>query len=133
MYVGGGFDNVADITEADAVAAYSLDGHAFSAITTSNDSINGSVASFAVSDGGLYMGSSAIDIEGIDEADFLARYDLTGGQWSAVGGPGAGISAIKDRVRGLAASGSEVYVVGDFVDAAGIEAADKIARWDGEN
>jgi hypothetical protein len=48
-----------------------------------------------------------------------------------VGPPGPNVSATKDRVRGLAVSGSDVYVVGDFIDADGIETADKIAKWDG--
>jgi hypothetical protein len=83
-------------------------------------------------DGGLYVGSTgATDMAGILEADFLARYDLSGGGWSAVGPPGPNVSAIQNRVRGLAVSGSNVYVVGDFIDADGIETADKIAKWDG--
>jgi hypothetical protein len=133
LYVGGGFDNAHGIAEADAIVAYDLTGNTWSAITTSNDSIDGTVSSLAVSgDGGLYVGATgAIDIEGIDAADFLARYDLSGGGWSAVGPPSPSVAPIQNRVRGLAASGSDVYVVGDFIDADGIEAADKIAKWDG--
>jgi hypothetical protein len=77
------------------------------------------------------VGSSGIDSAGIDAADFLARYDLTSHVWSAVGAPGPTVSAINNRVRGVYAEGSNIYVVGDFTDVAGIEQADKVAVWDG--
>ncbi len=127
LYVGGGFDNAAGIDDADAIVAYDIDANSWSAITPQNDGIVGTVSSIVKSaDGGLYVGSGATDMAGIDEADFLARYDLTNHGWSA-----AGAVPINNRVRGLYADGSDVYVVGDFTNAGGIGTADKIAKWDG--
>src|SRR4051794_2059439 len=84
MFVGGGFDNAAGFDDADAIVAYDLTGHSWSPITDSNESIVGTISALAVSDGGLYVGSTgATDMAGIPEADFLARYDLSGGGWSA--------------------------------------------------
>ncbi len=50
-------------------------------------------------------------------------------QWNALGGAGNG--ALSGGVHALAVSGSDVYVGGRFTNAAGIAAADYVARWDG--
>ncbi|HEY7282009.1 MAG TPA: hypothetical protein VID47_10480 [Actinomycetota bacterium] len=127
LFVGGGFDNADNIAAADGIVEYDIVGQGFSAIGSVS-----TVSSMAVStDGGLYVGSGGIDMNGIANADFLARFDLTSHTWSAVGAPGPSISAIQNRVRGVATSGTDVYVVGDFVNADGIGAADKIAKWNG--
>jgi hypothetical protein len=49
------------------------------------------------------------------------------GPWSAVGSGGA----INNLVAAVAVSGSNLYVGGVFTNAAGIEAADYVARWNG--
>src|SRR5262249_38879077 len=94
---------------------------------------DGTVSSIVEStDGGLYVGStSAINMAGGDEADFLARYDLSSHVWSGGGSPGGGVSGIDHRVRALDAGGSTIYPVGDFTNVAGIPQADKVAVWDG--
>jgi hypothetical protein len=132
LYIGGGFDNVHGIGDADGIVAYDIDANTWSAITPQNEALVGTVSSIVQSDdGGLYVGSSGTDMAGIDAADFLARYDLTSHGWSAVGPPAPGVSAINNRVRGLFADGPDVYTVGDFTNAAGIQTADKVAKWDG--
>jgi hypothetical protein len=42
-------------------------------------------------------------------------------------------SGLNDVVNAIAVSGSDIYVGGKFLNAGGIEAADRIARWDGYN
>jgi hypothetical protein len=50
------------------------------------------------------------------------------GQWGALGGA---TNAFNNHVYGIAVSGTDIYVGGDFTDADGISAADYIAKWDG--
>ena len=52
------------------------------------------------------------------------------GNWAGVGDGGGNIDGY---VREIAVSGADVYVAGDFTDAANIPEADYIARWDGTN
>lgn len=54
-----------------------------------------------------------------------------GSAWSALGSNGAGDGAITDFVYAAVVSGTDLYVGGIFSNAAGIPAADYIARWDG--
>ena len=48
---------------------------------------------------------------------------------SALGSDGHGNGALNAVVIALAASTKYLYVGGDFIDAAGIDHADRIARW----
>ncbi|MBK8900651.1 MAG: hypothetical protein IPM53_05695 [Anaerolineaceae bacterium] len=52
------------------------------------------------------------------------------GHWAGVGDGGGHIDG---WVREIVVSGADVYVGGDFTDAANIPEADYIARWDGSN
>ena len=114
---------------ADAVAAYQIDGGGWSPITDSNGDIGGTVCCLVPDgSGGLFVGGSFLNADGIATADFLARY-LGGTSWSDVGGT----SAINNRVRALAVSGSDLYVGGDFTNVGGDLSADKVAHWDGSN
>jgi hypothetical protein len=51
--------------------------------------------------------------------------------WHELGSNGAGNGAITGTVRAIAVMGNNVFVGGNFTDAAGIGAADYIARWNG--
>jgi hypothetical protein len=51
--------------------------------------------------------------------------------WHELGSNGAGNGAITGSVRAIAVMGNNVFVGGNFTDAAGIGAADFIARWNG--
>ena len=129
LYVGGGFDNVGGATAADAIVAYNIDTGAWSATTDASGDIGGTVSSIVPDGtGGLYVGGNFINADGIDFADFVARW--TGGvSWSALGGT----AGLNQRVRALARSGSDLYLGGDFTNAGGIAGADKVARWNGSS
>ena len=133
LFIGGGFNNVNGIAEADAVAAYGLDSGIWSAITNDNGDVGGPVWALAPDGGtGLYVGGLFIDVDGIATADYVAHW--TGGTaWSALGSDGAGHGAINGIVRGLAVSGSTVYVVGDFTNAGLVGAADRVAKFSSGN
>lgn len=129
LYVGGGFSDVNGDGAADAVAAYQIDGGGWSPITDSSGDIGGTVCCLVPDgSGGLYVGGSFLNADGIATADFLARY-LGGTSWSDVGGT----SAINNRVRAIAVSGPDLYVGGDFTNVGGDLNADKVARWDGSS
>jgi hypothetical protein len=130
LYVGGYFDDAAGIAAADNVARF--DGSRWHALGSSPAGGDGAIASgvtaFAFTTDGLYVGGYFRDAAGIATADGVAVWDGT--VWSAVGSNGSGDGAIFGTVWALAADGSTTYVGGYFDDAAGIPAADHVARWD---
>jgi hypothetical protein len=127
LYIGGGFSEAAGIAEADAVASYGIDGGLWAAITDQNNDIGGTVCCLVPDgSGGLYVGGSFINADGIATADFAAHY-LGGTAWSAIGTS----SPLNGRVRAIAVSGSNVYVGGDFINAGGDANADKVAMYGG--
>jgi trimeric autotransporter adhesin len=91
--------------------------------------LDGWVFALAVSGGDLYVGGEFINAAGIATADNIARWD--GNAWSALGSDASGDGALDHRVLALAVSGGDLYVGGEFTDAAGIATADYVARWDG--
>ena len=130
LCVGGKFTNAAGIATADHVARW--DGSAWSALGSDglgDGALDGSVLALAVSGSDLYAGGVFEDAAAIATADFIARWD--GSAWSAVGSDASGEAALDGWVHALAVAGSGLYVGGEFTDAAGILAADNIARWDG--
>ena len=129
LYIGGGFSEAAGIAEADAVASYGIDSGGWSAITDGSNDIGGTVCCLVPDgSGGLYVGGSFINADGIASADYAAHY-LGGTSWSAIGTS----TALNGRVRAIAVSGSKFYVGGDFINAGGDTSADKVAMYDGSD
>jgi hypothetical protein len=131
LYVGGAFQNGADIAAADFLVACDLTtGAASSTVANDGDFNSGVSALTADSNGTLYAGGGFINLTGIPAADHVASYD---GAWHAMGsGAGAGGGAVDSFVRSLTARGTDVYVGTDAVDIAGIPQADHIAKWDAQ-
>lgn len=128
VYVGGVFQNVAGIATADYLAKW--DGERWSAIGdngSGDGALNGAVRAIAISESVLYAGGFFTNAAGIAQADYLARWD--GRRWSALGGLDNG--AFNDSVAVIAVNGTDVYVGGEFRNAAGIASADYVAKWDG--
>jgi hypothetical protein len=85
----------------------------------------------ATSDGRLYAGGRFANLENIAAADSVA-YLPQGGTWQPMGsGGGTCLCALDAYVRGLAASGTNVFVGTDGTNVAGIAQADHVAKWDG--
>ncbi|MDW8390560.1 MAG: hypothetical protein RMK84_10590 [Oscillochloridaceae bacterium] len=128
LYVGGWFTDAAGIPEADYVARW--DGSAWSALGGSgNGALTNQVHALAVSGSNVYVGGSFWDAAGIPQADRVARWNATTNTWSALGGSGSN-GALTGGVGALAVSGSNVYVGGNFQNAAGLVRADFVARLD---
>jgi len=132
LYVGGSFQNGADIDSADYLVACNLTtGASSSTVDSAPHSFNGGVYALTADNGGnLYAGGQFINLEDIASADHVAY--LSGGTWHAMGsGPGAGGGAVDSFVRSITSDGPNVYVGTDSVNVAGIAKADHVARWNG--
>lgn len=137
LYVGGSFDAVNGIAEADFIALW--DGGNWSAVG-SNGAGDGAItnAVFALESIGtdLYAGGDFLNVAGISQADFVARWD--GANWSALGSNLAGTDgSLNSTVRALTHYKNKLYVGGDFInvsDSGGdLPAADYIAQWNGSH
>lgn len=125
LYVGGAFQNGADIAAADFLVACDLTtGAAHSTVPNDGDVNSGVYALSADSNGTLYAGGGFINLAGVVGMNHVASFD--GATWHPMGGA----NAVDDIVRSLAASGTNVYVGTDAINIAGIATADHIARWD---
>ena len=96
------------------------------------------VYALVLSGGDLYAGGIFFDVcdsitcLGESEINYIARWE--GGSWVAVG------NGLNDAVKALAASDSDLYAGGDFIEACGNETCDSgnsparhIARWNGSS
>ncbi len=132
LFVGGSFIDVAGIPEADAIARW--DGSSWFSmgsgdVNTGSGAVDGAVYALAVLGSDLFAGGAFANV-GTLAGDSVAKWDGTA--WSALGSDGSQDGAIKNgNVYALATDGSDLYVGGDFYDAAGLPAGDRIARWDG--
>jgi hypothetical protein len=136
LYVGGGFQNLANDAAADHVA-YLQGGqwHAMgSGPAACGCAVDDYVRSLAASGSDVYVGTDASDVAGIARADKVARWN--GSAWSAMGSNTAGDNGwfpASATINGLtiSSSASGVYATGTFQDANGDPRADGVARFDG--
>jgi hypothetical protein len=128
LYVGGAFEDGADLASADFLVGCDLTtGAPTSTVTDAAHAFNSGVAALTVdSNGTLYAGGGFINLEGVTGMDHVAYYQ--GGAWHEMG---AG-QAVNDRVRSLTAHGTDVYIGTDAINIGGIENADHLARWNAQ-
>lgn len=133
LYAAGQFINMDQIPAADHVAMYDGTWHAMgSGPGPGGAAVNDYVRSIASDGTNVYIGSDALDIAGIPQADHVARWD--GSAWSAVGSDAAGTNGYfptSSFEYGMTTSGSDVYTTGSFQNAGGDPLADVIVRFDG--
>jgi len=106
----------------------------WSTVGTSASPINGPVYSILVSGSDIYVAGEFKDVAGINEADYIARWD--GFNWYALGNNGAADGALTGAVEDMVMVGSTLYVGGEFyVEDAGnsVTGANFLAKWDGAN
>jgi hypothetical protein len=94
--------------------------------------VNDFVRSLTAVGTNVYVGTDALDVAGIAQADKVARWN--GSAWSAVGANTAGTDGWfppVGSINGLSHDGTNVYATGSFQNANGDPTADFIASFDG--
>jgi hypothetical protein len=129
LYIGGDFSDVAGIPTADYIARW--DGNAWHNLDSNGlkSSITDVVSHLIVWKNDLYVGGDFKNADGIQTADYLARWD--GSAWHNVGSNGAGNGAFDSVVTGLGAGGGFLYIGGIFFNVGGDPAATHFVRWNG--
>ena len=123
LYAGGTFSDLDGNSAANFVAY--LDATGWHSMTNATgQGVTGIVRSLAASGTNVYVGTDALNIGGIPEADHVARWDGSG--WHAMGSNGSGDGWFP------ASYGSRVYAGGSFTNAGGNPLADRIAYFDGK-
>ena len=137
LYAGGRFSNLENIPAADNVA-YLPQGGTWHAMgsggggPTCGCALDAYVRALTASGTDVFVGTEGSDINGIAQADHVAKWD--GAQWSAMGsntGGADGWFPAATNVYGLASDGVNVFATGTFLDANGDARADNIAWFDG--
>lgn len=126
IYFGGTFQNWDNIAAADYIVRMNKSTGAFSAL---GSGLNGTVNDIKIDASGLlYAVGSFTNAGGIAAADYIATWNGTA--WAAIGTPGTGATVTTINAIDIDNAGN-VYVAGEFLNLAGIAAADGIAKWDG--
>lgn len=126
VYFGGDFLNFDNIAAADYIVRMNKSTGVYSAL---GSGLNGVVNGIKIDANGLlYAVGSFTNAGGIAAADYIATWN--GSAWAAVGTPGTGATVTTINAVDIDNAGN-VYVAGEFLNLAGIAAADHIAKWDG--
>ena len=90
---------------------------------------------FAAASGtNVYVGTDATNVDGIENADHIAKWDAVTHTFSAMGSNTAGTNGWFNSfafLYGMTTLGSQVFVTGSFQNANGVQTADDIAYFDG--
>ncbi len=124
VFVGGNFTNAGGNANADFLAVSSAGGD----WAPFCGPFGGSVAALQIIGSTLYVGGSFQNGAGIHNANYLIACDLSTGVARPVGKPGdigGGVYALTADANGT------LYAGGQFINAAGIPAADHVASYDG--
>ena len=135
LYAGGFWLNLNDDPAADNVAYFS--GSAWYPMGSSAGAclcaLNGRVHSLTANGTDVYVGTEALNVAGIGQADHVVRWNPAQA-WSALGSNAGGTDGwfpSTAYIYALTSSGSKVYATGSFQDAGGDPTADNVAVFDG--
>jgi hypothetical protein len=129
LYAGGTFLNLAGNPNADFVAAMAFTG-GWDSLGTSP--ITGFVRSLASDGTNVFIGTDAVNVAGIPQADHVVRWD--GSTFSALGGNTAGDDGwfpATAVIYGMTVHASHIFVTGSFQNANGDPLADNVAYFTG--
>jgi trimeric autotransporter adhesin len=111
LYAGGAFTQTHNslVTNLNHIARYDIGGGTWSALA--HHGLNNNVAALAVNGNDLYAGGyfAKTSDNAVTDLNYIARYDTSGGAWSAL--PNQGLSS---DVFVLKVIGADLYVGGDF-------------------
>jgi len=126
LYVGGAFINVENVAAIDHIGAYDGAWHAMgSGPGPGFGAVDDLVRALASDGTNVYVGTDALNIGGIAQADHIARWN---GAWSAMG---ANYFSTPTVINAIAVAGTLVFAGGNFQDANGDPLADAVVYWDG--
>jgi hypothetical protein len=141
LYVGGGFTGIyhgANFINSPYFGAWDISASTWYSLADSSllqGAANHEILT-AITDGNgnLYVGGAFINLNGIDAADYVAKWDGTA--WSALGSNGLGSGSLSGRVMGLAIDGNgNLYAGGTFSNVNNngtvLGEADYVAKWNG--
>jgi hypothetical protein len=131
LYAGGGFLNLGTNVGEDHVAYYT--GGTWHEMGGAH-AVDSLVRSLAAHGTNVYVGTEAINIDGIAQADHIVKWDAQTLTFSAMGSDTAGTGGWFNSfasLYGMATSGSLVFTAGSFQNANGVATADDIAYFDG--
>ena len=74
----------------------------------------------------LYVGATGANINSNANADYIAKYDVSAGSWSALGT--GGNDSVYDLIIG---PNGDLYAIGAFLSMGGVANTNAVARWDG--
>ena len=138
LYAGGGFIDLNDVPNdpADKVAFLPSGGSTWQPMGTGGGAcscaVNDFVRGLTAVGTDVYIGTDAINVAGIAQADHVAKWN--GSAWSALGAGssgGDGWFSTTTSINALAGTGSNLFVTGTFQDANGDARADHVAFFDG--
>ncbi|HPD24997.1 MAG TPA: T9SS type A sorting domain-containing protein [Bacteroidia bacterium] len=119
-----GANNLYVYTDANVILKY--DGNNWTSITFSGNVPPGNyrIVNDMVADGtDIYIGGSFLNAMGINDADYLIKFDGNS-TWTAIGG------GLNDNVNDLEIANGKLYIAGLFTDAGNNSAADKLITFD---
>ena len=131
LYAGGSFINLGGVVGLDHVA-YLSGGtwHQMGGPQALGDGVRSLVARGT----DVYVGTDSINIDGIENADHIARWDAATQTFNAMGSDSAGSNGWFNSfafLTGMTTYGPLVFVAGSFQNANGIATADDVAYFDG--
>ena len=135
LYAGGRFGKIDGVPGADNVAYfYGGAWHAMgTGIGAGGSAVDGFVRSLTSSGTNVYVGTDAVNVAGIPQADHVAKWN--GSAWSAMGSDAAGGDGwfpSSAFINALTTSGTRVFAAGSFQNANGERLADMVAEFDGK-
>jgi len=144
LYIGGYFTSIyngAEFLNSPYFATWDLSASIWQSLVDDGSiegqgAVSGFVAAVAVDpNGNVYVGGRFINVNGLDAADYVAKWDPQAEGWSALGSDASGNGSLNYWVNALAVDGSgNLYVGGQFTDVKNngtvLAEADRIAKWD---
>jgi hypothetical protein len=135
LYAGGGFSNLGGDPAADNVAYLDASGIGWHSMGAGGGAcscaVNDYVRSLTALGTDVYVGTDALNVAGIPQADHVARWN--GSAWSATGSNTAGTDGwfpASAFIYAMTNDGANVYATGSFQNANGDPTADAIASFD---
>jgi len=127
IYVGGVFTDGAGNPNMDRIARWNISTQTWHPVGTG---LNQYVNSIVQMGSDIIVGGKFTNAGGDPNADFVAKWD--GVSWSAISPVVISTSSFTS-VNALAVNGNDLYIGGNFENAAGNPAIDYLTRWDGNS